>query len=1078
METLFRLASAVVTPAVRWWLADRQKKKERTLPLRDLIDVKLSDNFRKREITREVAALCDVVEERLTPLIEVEFSGLAKAEKLAAINAVANTFTLSDLTDEAIFASDMQPDALARKMKNAMQESPAKRLLSDKGERLYEVLLSECCTCYIRLVQQLAPFQSRAISELLSRVTGLSSTLRDILDRVPRRTLDSPAGDDFDNEFLHRYLGFLSEQLDAIELFGIDVRNFRPTTAVSIAYVSLSVTTSGAGPTRYRSRRTFEPGAFSRGINSDKPSGLVSVEEALAAASRVIVRGEAGSGKSTLLRWLAVTAARGHWTSELIDWRGSVPFLVKLRSYAGRDLPKPSQFLDNVADVLTDIMPDRWVHRQLNAGKALLLIDGVDELSVKDRPKVRDWLRRLVVAYPKLRVIVTSRPAAATSTWLEAEGFVAADLEKMGPAEVKRFIAHWHDAIRSAGGFPCEERELPHYERSLLSRFDADPHLAVLATTPLLCAMLCALNLDKRSQLPRDRLGVYNAALDLLIERREVMREIPSYSDLPLETAQKLHLLRHLAWRMSVNGRAEEDQSQAEHRVAEKLAAMQIKESPSDVVAQLVQRSGVLRSPSLGRIDFVHRTFQEYLTALESAEQGDIELLAEKAHLDQWRDIVIMAVGCGNNPFRIELLSHIRRRVEAEPRHARQLRVVVASCFEAVPAPPPQMLEFRDSSIAELIPPRGLKEAQSLALIGTPLLNQLPQNLSDLSEAQAAAVIRTVALINGRQALDYLGRNSRDPRDRVQLQLIRAWAYFDPEEYSRTVLADAPLLNGEITISDERHLPFAKNLSGLANLRLALHNITDLSLIEGLPHLSTVTAAGSFYDLRPLEEHASSLRYLSLDSAAESVDLGPLSRLKHLADLHFFSKMQLDSLDFLEEWPGLESLGLSGAPEVSGLTPIAGMKQLVSLELRDSMLFSADGLGSRLHYLQLENTRLSDSFFTIAEFHPQLYSLTLYNAELKSGLKGMWKFQELDTLTLAWLKINDLSPLAALQKLKKLFIWTAQRYLIFHQSPALNLYVRCLCPGCRGILTRRLSSIFERSCTSIILRCHRIGRWA
>ncbi|MFD0486407.1 NACHT domain-containing protein [Saccharopolyspora spinosporotrichia] len=54
-----------------------------------------------------------------------------------------------------------------------------------------------------------------------------------------------------------------------------------------------------------------------------------------------------------------------------------------------------------------------WTHRQLLAGRALLLVDGVDELTDGERPKVRRWLGRLLRSYPRTRIVVTSRPAAA-----------------------------------------------------------------------------------------------------------------------------------------------------------------------------------------------------------------------------------------------------------------------------------------------------------------------------------------------------------------------------------------------------------------------------------------------------------------------------------------------------------------------------------------------------------------------------------------------------------------------------------------------------------------------------------------
>jgi predicted NACHT family NTPase len=65
------------------------------------------------------------------------------------------------------------------------------------------------------------------------------------------------------------------------------------------------------------------------------------------------------------------------------------------------------------------------------------------------------------------------------------------------------------------------------YEAALVRHLDGHRHLRSLASNPLLCAMLCALNLDRRKQLPPNRMALYDAVLTLLVEHRDIEREIP-----------------------------------------------------------------------------------------------------------------------------------------------------------------------------------------------------------------------------------------------------------------------------------------------------------------------------------------------------------------------------------------------------------------------------------------------------------------------------------------------------------------------------------------------------------------------
>jgi hypothetical protein len=92
----------------------------------------------------------------------------------------------------------------------------------------------------------------------------------------------------------------------------------------------------------------------------------------------------------------------------------------------------------------------------------------------------------------------------------------------------------------------------------------------------------------------------------------------------------------------------------------------------------------VIRESVLGRVDFVHRTFQEYLAAKEAVEDQTAETLIARAHLDQWRETLVMAVGHATPERRAALLSGVLDRADAEPRHRRWLRLLAASCLEAL----------------------------------------------------------------------------------------------------------------------------------------------------------------------------------------------------------------------------------------------------------------------------------------------------------------------------------------------------------------------------------------------------------
>jgi hypothetical protein len=1063
------VGKALGTHLAQVWLAGRSDGRERGKGLVELTQAKFPDRIARRRFERQVADVADQVAERLMAMCGHEYGGLGENDKAAALAEVVQTLAEADLSDQALFATDLDPARLAAKIRAGLPGRAMEEQLGQAGARLYDIVLDECCDCFVRIVQQLPQFGPRASTETLARLSGVSEQISLLLARLPVRTLDAPEGSATDDAFRRRYLEHISVTLDILELFGVRVERYRPRTTLSVAYISLSVSADDhlADHGGRRSPGALHLDEWREGEHEPRQATL-HVETALGRAPLTLVRGEAGSGKSTLLRWLAISAARATFTGDLADWNGRVPFLVKLRSHARRTLPPPERFLDGVADSIAGLMPAGWVHRRLQDGRVLLMVDGVDELPSAQRRAVRPWLAGLIAEYPGLHVIVTSRPAAAAADWLAAEGFATALLERMTPADIKELIRHWHEAVRDAGDLPCAPEQLPAFEAALLARLESAPHLRALAGSPLLAAMLCALNLDREKQLPRDRMGLYAAALELLLERRDVERQIQTGDDIALERAQKLRILQDLAWRLSITGRTELPKDAVLRRTGEKLAAML--SAPGDaeaVLENLLQRSGVLREPVPGRIDFVHRTVQEYLTAKQFADDGDVEPLIAQAHKDQWRETVIMSAGHANAPQRAELLNGLLARIAAEPRNARRLKLLVAGCLETLPAIPADLRADVEKCLDDLVPPRDLASARSLSNVGEPILSRLPRTPAGLTTAAARAVIRTAWLVNGPEALDLLAGYGEDPRAEVQDELVEGWEYFDADLYARSVLADTPLAEGRLVVPTPRLLPAARHIKQVRTLVSA--SVPDLSFLHGFDSsLSRLQVNSDSGDLAPIVTCAESLKGLGLSTRAAVPDFAPLLRLRRLEELLLAS--DFTDLAFVRDLPELRSLHLGGLARVADLSPLRAQARLEGLgvegcpaltDLRvlppldrvTELSLARSHLGSGLPDLVRRAPRIRDLQLTasawvedigalgalplqrlslwhcrnVTDFAPlaRMRGLTFLDLE-DTGIGDLTPIAGIPGLQTLWLRkcenVTDLAPLGALHDLRKLFI--------------------------------------------------------
>lgn len=1040
-----KVGQAVAQLAAKEWLNRRRKKQERTASLAELAAAELSSPVQRGTLENALNGIGYRAAGELESLLGVRFDGLPEHEVTAAIDAVVDALRETDLSDETLLAADADPERLAGQIRRQLPGQTSVAGLSAHGSELYEVVLDQACRYLVQVVRHLPSFQPRALAEVLDRLSTVSGQLTDVLARTPRTSLYAPRGTTHDDEFRAEYLRYLATAVDKLDLLGLTMKH-RPKLALSMAYLSLTVSEQDTNRRARRSRDHFGDHWFGREIDRDRTS-TVRVEAAIGDAQRTLVRGEAGSGKTTLLDWLAVTAARSGFTGQLQDWNGCVPFLVRLRRHVDTALPRPEHFLDHSAAPLAGITPKGWVHRCLDSGQALVLVDGVDEVPPAKRRSVRTWLSELVTAYPKSRVVVTARPAAADQKWLAEEGFSSVILEQMSASDIQLFLERWHEAAEAAESLPCEPQELPAAKRRLRTQLDARPHLRALAANPLLCAMLCALNLGRTSELPRNRMELYRAALTMLLDLRDAERNIPGL----LDATEKTALLRDLAWRLTLGNRNELARAKVLEHVTRKLPAMpNVDEEPESVLDHLLERSGVLREPLPGRVDFVHRTFQEYLAASEATEEEHIDTLVSHAHLDSWRETIVMACGYAKRSQLRDLLTAILDRADTEYRYARQLRLLTAACLEAITDMDPDVRGRIDQVIIEkLVPPKSTRETRSLAGIGHRILRYLPNTLDDLSEAAAAATVRTAALTNNHEALARLCTYSQDQRFSVQREIINAWHYFDPKRYANEVLVDAPFHNGEIIITSKRFLPHLEQLSHLTTLTVWLPDHETLEspdILADLPHLNDiqVRCTGSI-DLTLLSEHPR-LRRIWMAGADSCRNTHALEHLPNLTKLSLFRQKPWPNIDFIATLPSLRELLLDELHDITDFQALQALTLMDRLYLYECAKLRTFDPIQQLHGLRhfaVSRCKMRNLEEQIPAHFPGIRTL-IANRTAVSNLAPLSQLKP-NYLSIAGCPAENLDPLSSQDSIRRLNILQcpnirdlrplANKSMVLHLSP-------------------------------------------
>ncbi|MEU3461713.1 NACHT domain-containing protein [Streptomyces sp. NPDC006733] len=573
-----------------------------------------------------------------------------------------------------------------------------------------------------------------------------------------------------DDAFETRYAAFLAERHSRLTIFGIDLSSrSRASWPLDAAYVSLETTS---------------PDRLAQEEGIPVPTGPRPADQALAGHDRVLLRGVAGSGKTTLVQWLTVRALRD-------DGPARVPFVLPLRTLIRRDaLPLPADFLAAVRAPISP--PPGWVERVLTAGRGLLLVDGIDEVGERDRERVRDWLGDLLIAFPGNQWLVTTRPSAVEESWLAREGFADFTLAPMNRADVGSFVQRWHNAARATETDTEELTRLDAYRASLQQALRTKQDLARLATNPLMCSLICALHRDRHGYLPQGRKELYDAALSMLLARRDRERDLP----VQLTEEPQIQLLQKLAYWMIRNGQAEMDQSDAIGLIDAALPSMPAVGAAlgdaRQVFRYLLERSGLLREPAEGAVDFVHRTFQDYLGAKAAVEERDFDLMVRNAHHDQWSDVIRMATAHARPTERARLLRKLTARGDRTPTYRARLHLLAMACLEHAPELDPAVRTDVNARASAFIPPRTDGEADALAGIGPVVLELLP-GPEGLEDDEAEAVVRTAMTIGTEAAIPLLARFRDHRNPRVHDRLAWRWTRFDDSErYAAEILSHLP----------------------------------------------------------------------------------------------------------------------------------------------------------------------------------------------------------------------------------------------------------------------------------------------
>jgi predicted NACHT family NTPase len=353
---------------------------------------------------------------------------------------------------------------------------------------------------------------------------------------------------------------------------------------------------------------------------------------------KLMVLGKPGSGKTTFLKYIAIQCSSGNLLGNL------VPIFITIRDFA--EAKNQPSCLEFIAKVLSSYsITDTQITEVIKQGKALILLDGLDEIIEKDTHRVIKEIREFSDQYHTNQFVITCRLAAREYMF---EAFTEVEVADFNDKQIQTFVTKWFQA-----------KESDTAER-FMEQLRSNPPIRELATNPLLLTLLL-LEFEDSGDFPNGRVELYKQGIATLLIKWDAKRGIVRdqvYRN--LSVLRKKDLLSQIALTTFERKEFFLKKKDFGHYIAEFIRNLPDAQTDpetllldSEAVLKLIEvQHGLLVERARGIYSFSHLTVQEYFTArrivkssepqaLEKALQGLVSHITDKS----WREIFVLTVG-------------------------------------------------------------------------------------------------------------------------------------------------------------------------------------------------------------------------------------------------------------------------------------------------------------------------------------------------------------------------------------------------------------------------------------------------
>ena len=278
------------------------------------------------------------------------------------------------------------------------------------------------------------------------------------------------------------------------------------------------------------------------------------------------------------------------------------------------------------------------VEKLLKQGKALVLLDGLDEVREEDTKRVLRQIREFSDLFHTNQFVITCRIAAKEYTY---QSFTEVEMADFDEKQIAIFAQNWFQLTD------------PVKSKRFIEKLKQNEPIQELASSPLLLTLLCLVFGDS-GDFPANRSELYQEGLDVLLKKWDAKRNIEReqvYKNLSLQ--RKEDLLSQIGLTTFEQKDYFFKQKTAEAYIADFIRNLRnadtdpevLKLDSEAVLKSIEAQHGLLVERAKGLYSFSHLTFHEYFAAREIVANSAYETLIQHITEKRWREVFLLTAG-------------------------------------------------------------------------------------------------------------------------------------------------------------------------------------------------------------------------------------------------------------------------------------------------------------------------------------------------------------------------------------------------------------------------------------------------